>query len=121
MTGERLRTLIIAHTGAFEDLPFGPGTLVYKVGGKMFAIVGMDDHPLAVSLKCDPGRASVLRAMYAAIRPGYHLNKLHWNTVTLDGTLAESLVADLIDHSYELVLRSLTRAERDRILSENAP
>ncbi|GAA2008618.1 MmcQ/YjbR family DNA-binding protein [Catenulispora subtropica] len=95
-----------------EDFPFGPEPSVFKVAGKMFAISLLDERPLAVSLKCDPELSVSLRASYPAIRPGYHLNKRHWNTVTIDGSLSERMVLEMIEDSYDLVVKSLTRAQR---------
>jgi predicted DNA-binding protein (MmcQ/YjbR family) len=101
--------------GAVEDYPFGDSTAVFKVAGKMFALVPLGGDPASVSLKCDPDRAAWLRRQYAAITAGYHLNKRHWNTITLDGSVPGDELLDLIDHSYELVVASLTRAERARL------
>ncbi len=89
--------------GSQRTRPFGPEPLVFKVGGKIFALLGHREGHDSVSLKCDPERSTVLRTSYAAIIPGYHLNKEHWNTLILDGSLPASLVKQLIDHSYELV------------------
>jgi len=86
--------------------PFGPTPLVYKVGGKIFALLGHHGGHETVSLKCDPERTPMLRTSYPAITPGYHLNKTHWNTLALDGSLPPSLIAQLVDHSHELVARS---------------
>jgi predicted DNA-binding protein (MmcQ/YjbR family) len=95
-----------------EGYPFGPGVLVFKVGGKVFALMG----ETSVSLKCDPGLAIALREQYpAAVTAGYHLNKRHWNTVELDGSVPTDVVADWIEDSYELALASLTRAQRQAI------
>jgi predicted DNA-binding protein (MmcQ/YjbR family) len=104
-----------AEPGSVEDYPFGTEVAVFKVGGKMFALVALDSSPGAVSLKCDPDRAVGLRLRYAAITAGYHLNKRHWNTVTLDGSVARDELSDLIDHSYDLVVASLPRAIRDKL------
>jgi predicted DNA-binding protein (MmcQ/YjbR family) len=96
---------------AVEDYPFGDETAVFKVGGKMFALV-----PLAggesVNLKCEPELALELRARHAAITPGYHQNKRHWNTVQLDGSIADDELMEMITHSYDLVVGQLTRAVR---------
>jgi predicted DNA-binding protein (MmcQ/YjbR family) len=89
-------------SGAVRTTPFGPEPLVFKVAGRMFALLGHLDGNEVVSLKCDPERSAVLRASYDAIVPGYHLNKEHWNTLILDGSLPPPLVTELIDHSYEL-------------------
>jgi predicted DNA-binding protein (MmcQ/YjbR family) len=99
-----------------EDYPFGGEVVVFKVAGKMFALMAMGPHS-GVSLKCDPDFAVALRRRYAAITAGYHLNKRHWNTVTLDGSVPEDELLDLIDHSYELVVARLPRAERDKLNS----
>lgn len=98
---------VIAHClskpGAEETMPFGPNVLVYKVGGKMFALTVPDEFPSTVNLKCDPDRAVELRDQYDAITPGYHMNKRHWNTLVLDGSVPSKLIRELIDHSFELV------------------
>lgn len=113
-----LRQHLLEKPGATEDFPFGPEVTVFKVGGKMFALMPTDAVPLTVSLKCDPDDALALRAMYPdAVQPGYHLNKRHWNTVTLDGTVPEDVVLDMIEESYQLVLGSLTRAVRNTLAS----
>jgi predicted DNA-binding protein (MmcQ/YjbR family) len=89
-----------------------PNTAVYKVGGKMFALVPRSAEPPSVSLKCDPEWSEVLRNAYPAVRPGYHLNKKHWNTIALDGSVPDDEVDELIRHSYELVLESLPERVR---------
>lgn len=98
---------LIAHClskpGAEETTPFGPDYLVYKVGGKIFALTSPDEFPPRVNLKCDPERALELRDRYESILPGYHMNKRHWNTVVLDGSVPSELVRELVDHSYQLV------------------
>jgi predicted DNA-binding protein (MmcQ/YjbR family) len=98
--------------GSAEDYPFGDEVAAFKVAGKMFALVPLGPPPGSVSLKCDPGLAADLRGRYAAITPGYHLNKRHWNTLTLDGSLPDRMVADLLGDSYDLVVASLPRARR---------
>jgi predicted DNA-binding protein (MmcQ/YjbR family) len=103
---------ILTKRGAEETTPFGPDTLVYKVGGKMFALTSPDEFPARLNLKCDPERAIALRDEYESIIPGYHMNKRHWNTLVLDGSLPSSLVRELIDHSYELVVKSLPKAKK---------
>lgn len=101
-----------AKPGAVEDYPFGEETAVFKVAGKMFALVPLGPAPGSVSLKCDPDRAAWLRRRYPAITAGYHLSKRHWNTVTLDGTVPGDELLDLIGHSYDPVVAGLTRARR---------
>jgi predicted DNA-binding protein (MmcQ/YjbR family) len=104
-----------AKPGAVEDYPFGDEVAVFKVAGKMFALMPLGEAPGSVSLKCDPDLATSLRGRYAAITPGYHLSKRHWNTVTLDGSVPGEEVLELIDHSYDLVVGRLTRAQRDQL------
>jgi predicted DNA-binding protein (MmcQ/YjbR family) len=105
----------LAKTGAVEDFPFGEGVSVFKVAGKMFAIAALGADPLQLSLKCEPELAQALRAQHRAVRPGYHLNKRHWNTVTLDGSLADEEVGAMIDDSYDLVVDGLPRAVRQNL------
>ncbi len=102
----------LSKAGATETTPFGPDVLVYKVGGKMFALTAPDEFPARINLKCDPERSTTLRDEYEAILPGYHMNKRHWNTLILDGSIPAKLVRELIDHSYELVVASLPRSWR---------
>ena len=109
LTPAKLRRFCLGFPGAGEEFPFTPGVSVFKVGGKMFALSRLDDRPLAVSVKCDPALAEQLRASHAAIRPGYHLNKRHWNTVEIDGSLPDRLILDLIEDSYDLVLDGLPK------------
>jgi predicted DNA-binding protein (MmcQ/YjbR family) len=118
MTGSQPGWVIAACSakpGAVEDYPFGDEVAVFKVAGKMFALVPLGEAPGSVSLKCDPDFATSLRDRYAAITPGYHLSKRHWNTVTLDGSVPGEEVLELIDHSYDLVVARLTRAQRDQL------
>jgi predicted DNA-binding protein (MmcQ/YjbR family) len=110
-----LRRWCLEQPGAFEDFPFGAEHSVFKVSGKLFAISALGREPLEVSLKCEPELAVQLRNTYAAIRPGYHLNKRHWNTVTLDGSLDDQLVRDLVEDSYDLVVSALPRRVRDEL------
>lgn len=110
-----LRAHCLAKPGTSAEYPFGPGALVLKVGGKIFAIVAEEDQPLTVSLKCEPELAAGLRETYDAVAPGYHLDKRHWNTVTLDGTVPDRDVRDWIDDSYDLVVASLPRRTRETL------
>ena len=105
----------ISKKGSEETFPFDEVTLVYKVMGKMFALVPTDREALTLNLKCDPERAEILREEYDGIRPGFHMNKKHWNTVHLDGSVPDKLVFELIDHSYDLVVKSLTRKLKDEL------
>jgi predicted DNA-binding protein (MmcQ/YjbR family) len=106
-----------AKPASVEDYPFGDQVAVFKVAGRMFALVLLGPPPGIVSLKCDPDLAAELRARYTAITPGYHLNKRHWNTVTLDGSVPDDELQELVDHSYELVVARLTKAERNRLMT----
>jgi predicted DNA-binding protein (MmcQ/YjbR family) len=96
---------------ANEGYPFGAGVVVFKVGGRIFAIIG----ETSVSLKCDPGLATVLREQYPAVSAGFHLNKRHWNTVELDGSVDDDILTEWIEDSHDLVLASLTRAQRSAL------
>jgi predicted DNA-binding protein (MmcQ/YjbR family) len=105
-----------AKPGAVASYPFGPGALVFKVGEKMFALVAEDERPLSMNLKCDPDEALALRAAHPrSIQPGYHMSKRHWNTVVLDGSLLDTLVREMIDQSYGLVVASLPKAAREKL------
>jgi predicted DNA-binding protein (MmcQ/YjbR family) len=115
MDAADLRRRCLGHVGAFEDFPFGPQHSVFKVAGKMFALSALARTPLEVSVKCEPALAVELRNTYPAIRPGYHLNKRHWNTITLDGSLADQFVCDLIEDSYDLVVSALPRRVRAQL------
>jgi predicted DNA-binding protein (MmcQ/YjbR family) len=115
VTAARLRAFCLEQAGATEDFPFGPEHSVFKVGGKMFAISALARVPLDVSVKCDPDLAADLRAAHDAIRPGYHLNKRHWNTVLLDGSLPDRFVRELIEDSYDLVVSALPKRVRDEL------
>ena len=112
---KELATYLLAKKGTAEETPFGPEALVYKVMGKMFALVAWEDDPLTITLKCEPGQALLLRDVYPAVRSGYHMNKTHWNTITLDGTIPAAELTGMIDDSYELVAKSLTRAQREAL------
>ena len=101
-----------ALPGAVEDYPFGDGVVVFKVAGKMFALVSLGPPPGTISLKCNPELALELRAQYEAVTPGYHLNKRHWNTIALDGSLPAEELAELVSHSHGLVVAGVRRADR---------
>ena len=116
MTRDHVLDVCSKLPNAVEDYPFGDDVAVFKVGGKMFALVMLTDEPGSVNLKCAPDWALELRAMHAGVRPGYHQNKRHWNTVDLDGTIDDTDLQEMIDHSYELVISGLPRSERDCLL-----
>lgn len=104
-----------AKPGARRDMPFGPDALVFKVLDKMFALVAWQAEPLTVSLKADPMDAMILRKQYEAVKPGYHMNKKHWNTVTLDGSIPDEELRLMIDESYTLVVQGMTRADQAKL------
>jgi predicted DNA-binding protein (MmcQ/YjbR family) len=101
--------------GAWRDMPFGPDALVLKVLNKMFALVAWQAEPLTISLKADPIDAVILRKQYSAIKPGYHMHKKHWNTVTIDGSIADEEMKRMIDDSYALVVAGMTRADQAKL------
>ena len=110
-----LREYLLSFPSAVEERPFGPTALVYKVGGKMFALTPVEAPRPSVTLKCDPALAEHLRAAYLEIRPAYHMNKRHWNTVALDGVVSEELLREMIDDSYALVMKTLPKAAREKL------
>jgi predicted DNA-binding protein (MmcQ/YjbR family) len=112
MDQHELKNRCLGLPGASEEFPFGDEVSVFKVSGKMFALCALDGEPLELSVKCDPELAVQLRSAYPAVTPGYHLNKRHWNTITLDGSLPDEMVADLLGDSYDLVVASLPKARR---------
>ena len=110
MNIETFREYCLSKPAATEGTPFGPDNIVFKVEGKMFALAALDEVPPAVNLKCDPDLALELRDRYEQVRPGYHMNKKHWNTVVLDGVIPEREIKKMIDHSYDLVVQSLAES-----------
>jgi predicted DNA-binding protein (MmcQ/YjbR family) len=108
-----LRGLCMGFNGAEETYPFSPDASVFKVRGKIFAIAHLAAQPPRISLKCEPELAVPLRNDHAAITPGYHLNKRHWNTVLVDGSVPEQLLRDMVEDSYDLVVSALPRRVRD--------
>lgn len=118
MKPAELRDHLLSFAGAEETFPFGPNTSVFKVAGKMFALSQLQAKSLRVSLKCEPALAEALRRAYPAVLPGYHLNKRHWNTVVLDGSLPDTTVHDMIEDSYDLVVSKLPRAARAALSPE---
>jgi len=110
----KFREYCLSKSRATEGTPFGPDTLVFKVGGKIFAIASIDDVPARVNLKCDPDLALELRDRYEQVRPGYHMNKKHWNTIDIESDIPNSEIRKMIDHSYDLVVASLPKVKRSR-------
>jgi predicted DNA-binding protein (MmcQ/YjbR family) len=107
-----LLELLTGMPGAVEEYPFGDEVAVFKVGGKIFAMVWLPGEPGFVNLKCDPDWALALRERHAAVRPGYHSNKKHWNSVDLDGSLSAEDVREMVEHSYDLVVAGLPKSAR---------
>ena len=112
MDPDQLRRCCLSLTGTEETFPFGPENSVFKVGGKIFALSRLDGDPLRVSLKCEPALAEQLREAHPAVIPGYHLNKRHWNTVIIDGSLPDEMIADMVEDSYDLIVSKLPEARR---------
>ena len=117
MNIEQIREYCLSKPSAEESLPFDEDTLVFKVGGKMFALLSLENGS-SVNLKCQPEKAVELRERYSEIVPGYHMNKKHWNTVIYNGSLPDSLIRALIDHSYELVVAKLPKKLREELAGD---
>lgn len=111
---EEFREYCLGKKGVEESFPFDETTLVFKVMGKMFALTDLEG-PFTINLKCDPLKAVDLREEFQAVRPGYHMNKKHWNTVDVDGSIADDLICQWIDHSYLLVVNSLTKKKQTEL------
>ena len=106
----QFREYCLSKARVTEGTPFGPDVLVFKVGGKMFALAALDEMPTTANLKCDPDWALDLRDRYEEVRPGYHMNKKHWNTVEIEGTIPDAELRKMIDHSYDLVVETLPKS-----------
>jgi predicted DNA-binding protein (MmcQ/YjbR family) len=115
MDYETLCTYLEKKPAARRDMPFGPDSLVFKVLDKMFALVAWQAEPMRITLKADPVDVVILRKQYPAVKPGYYMNKKHWNTVTLDGSIPDEELRQMIDDSYDLVARGLTRANQAKL------
>ena len=110
---DAIREYCLAKSGTVrEGMPFGEDVLVFKVNSKIFVLMMLSDRPLTINLKCDPARAVELREQYEAVQPGYHMNKKHWNTVTLNGTIPPKEIYAMIDHSYDQVLKGAKKSGR---------
>lgn len=112
---EQFRAYALSKAGSSEDFPFDEVTLCLRVMGKIFAITGLDNERFSVNLKCDPDYAVELREQYPAVQPGWHMNKTHWNTVDFEGELDDKMLRHLVDHSYEMVVKTLKKAEREAL------
>jgi len=115
VTAAKLRRACLLLPGASEDFPFGEEVSVFRVAGKLFALGRLRAEPLELTLKCEPELAELHRAAWPAVRPGYHMNKRHWNTVTLDGSVPEPVVVAMIEDAYDLVVAALPRARREAL------
>jgi predicted DNA-binding protein (MmcQ/YjbR family) len=115
MTLDELKRSLRRRPGTTEETPFGPEHLVYKVSGKIFAVIGWDEEPMTMSLKCDPERVEELRQVFRAVGPAPYFDKRHWNRVVLDGTVPEPELLAMVDDSYELVVQALPRARREEL------
>lgn len=115
---EELRDYCLSKSGVTEGFPFGETVLVFKVGGKMFLLAPLDSE-LRMNVKCDPELAIELREQYPEIQPGYHMNKKAWNTVDLTGSLTRKQILEFIDHSYNLIVRSLPKSLQAEIIQKN--
>lgn len=114
MNIEQVREYCLKKRGVTEELPFDEESPVYKVMGKIFLIASLNP-PFTINIKCDPEKAVELRERYPAVTPGYHMNKLHWNTVEIEGTVKNSLIEEWIDHSYDLVVKGLKKSLREEL------
>ena len=115
MNIEEFRQYCLSKKGVTEEFPFGPDTLVFKVMGKMFALTNLDGD-FSINLKCDPDLAIELREQYPAVLPGYHMNKKHWNTIAIDGSLSNKLICEWTDHSYNLVVDQLPKIIKTKLI-----
>jgi predicted DNA-binding protein (MmcQ/YjbR family) len=115
MNIETLREYCLSKKAVTEDFPFGETTLVFRVRNKIFLLVALDTAPLQFNAKCDPEKAMELREKYHAIKPGYHMNKKHWNTVIIDGSVSTRLLKEMIDDSYDLIVKSLPKNLREEL------
>lgn len=113
---DEFREYCLSKKGASEGSPFGPEPLVLKVMNKIFAITSIDDYEF-VNLKCDPEYAADLRERESGIKPGWHMNKTHWNSVMTDGTVSEKLFKELVDHSYDLIVESLPKKLKEELVN----
>lgn len=118
MTFDTFRNYCLSLPHASEDFPFDENTLVFRIGGKIFALCNTDLFT-SVNLKCDPDKALELREKYPSVRPGYHMNKKHWNTVDVDGITPSDKIREWISHSYDLVRESLPKKEREKLSDKN--
>ncbi len=117
MNAEEIRSYCLQKNGVEESFPFDETTLVFKVGGKIFLLLSLNNDPLQFNIKCDPEKAIELREEYDCVLPGYHMNKKHWNTIIYDGSVRDTVIKEWIDHSYDLVFASLTKKIKEQLLA----
>ena len=115
MNIEQIREYCLRKKGVTEEFPFDEETLVFKVLGKIFILASLDSIPLQINLKCDPGKVVELREEYEAVQPGYHMNKKHWNTIIIDGSIPNKKIFEWIDNSYNLVAKGLRKTDQERL------
>ena len=115
MEYETIKNIILQKPEVVEDYPFGPDVLVFKIKNKMFALLTITDGVARINLKCEPYKAAALRDAYESVIPGYHMNKLHWNTVILNDSIPKSEIVDMIDHSYALVVNGLKKTDKNAL------
>ena len=116
MNIETLREYCLSKKAVTEDFPFGEDTLVFRVLNKIFLLVSLSSNPLQFNAKCDPDKVIELRDQYDAVQPGYHMNKKHWNTIIMNGGLSNAQLKEMIDDSYNLIVQSLPKKERENLL-----
>lgn len=118
LTFDEIKSYCLSLPTVSETYPFGPDVVVFKIlDSKLFALMGIDDDPPEINLKCDPFHAKLLRETYDAVRPGYHMNKKHWNTVVSDGSIPDEEIIEMIDESFQLVLKGMKKSEREKVLA----
>ncbi|MFC6635109.1 MmcQ/YjbR family DNA-binding protein [Microbulbifer taiwanensis] len=115
MDRKTARDYLLSRPEALEDFPFGPEVAVFKVKGKMFALLGNREGVDSINLKCDPDEAEALRDIFPGVLPGYHMNKRHWNTVLLDGSVPDYEIERMVDRSYGLIVKGLRKVEREAL------
>jgi len=118
MNIEEIHEYCLNKSGVTDSMPFGDTVVVYKVCGKIFLLMSLNDSPLQFNVKCDPSKVITLREQYSCVIPGYHMNKKHWNTITIDGSVNNKLLIEWIDHSYEIIIARLSKTERMKLLSK---
>ena len=118
MNIEELRDYCLSKKGVEETLPFGPETLVFKVMGKVFLLTGLDSSPVEFNVKCDPEKVIELRDQYSCVQPGYHMNKKHWNTITVDGSVNNKKLHEWISDSYNLVVSALPKVQQQILITK---